>query len=363
MSLAPILSITGSDNSGQSGLQLDLHTVIEMGGHALTSATCIVMPGDGENCVYDFPLDIVQQQVEGMVNAFHPKAIKVGLVRSPEVVHMIRDEVVGCQRLVVAPGFLSSGGMQLISDEAIHATFKWLVPEATLLVLRCREAERMLGITISTDEEMVRAAQMLIAAGARYVLLRGGKVIEGRLTALLASYDPDEKVQFFTSRNIEGWQQHGVGGALSAAITARLGMGDSVPEAIRKAHDYVHSRIVYAVNDEGRRLRSADIYETFINLLSAHYQKAHDVAYYANRLSITTRYLSQITDQRVGKSPKQIIADCLMVEARRLLENTRISIKEISTKLGFSAPSSFCKFFSQQAHCTPSEYRLSVESL
>lgn len=185
-------------------------------------------------------------------------------------------------------------------------------------------------------------------------MIRGGRITEGRVTALLMGNDTK---QFFSSYNIEGWKQHGVGGALSTAIASRLGMGDSVPDAVRNAHEFVHSRIVYSVGGNGKRLRPADIYNAFMNHLSNNYQRAHDVAFYADRLCITPRYLSRITNESVSKSPKQVIADYLMGEARQMLENSRLSVKEVSDGLGFQAVSVFCKFFKQQEGCTPGEYR------
>lgn len=362
--MSQVFTITGSDNSGWSGLQVDLRIITEMGGHALTSATCIVMQ-DKERIgsILNFPTDIIHQQVENIMSNFHPQAVKVGLVRTPDAVAAVAREIVGCRRIVVAPGIMSSNGTQLIDSDTIEAVKKHLVPMATLLVLRQIEAERMLGMTIDTDVDMLTAARMFSEMGAENVMIRGGRIIEGRLTALLYTTGGEKEATFFSSYNIEGWQQHGVGGALSAAIATRLSMGDDVRTAIANAHEFIHSRVVYSVKNEDRRLRPADIYNTFMNLLSNNYSTAHDVAFYAERLNITTRYLSQITNDIVSKSPKQIIADYLMQESRQLLANSRLSVKEIADTLGFSTHALFCNFFKQQSKQTPSEYRLSVYSL
>lgn len=349
MELIPVLTITGSDNTGGSGLQLDLRVITEMGCHALTVATCIVMRD-----VVNFPAHIIRQQIESVIAEGHPRAVKVGLIRTPEAAGVISEGIAGIRRIVVAPGIMASNNVQLVDDETIDAIRRRLVPMASLLVLRQVEAEKILGVGIATDQDMVAVAQSFINMGAEYVLIRGGRITEGRVSALLLGHDTK---QFFSSYNIEGWKQHGVGGALSTAIASRLGMGDSVPDAVRNAHEFVHSRIVYSVGGNGKRLRPADIYNAFMNHLSNNYQRAHDVAFYADRLCITPRYLSRITNESVSKSPKQVIADYLMVEARQMLENSRLSVKEVSDGLGFQAVSVFCKFFKQQEGCTPGEYR------
>ena len=341
----PILSISGSDSTGQSGIQADIQTIAALGGYALTAVTCITD--------YALPSEIVLDQVSSVISTFHPKAIKVGLVTDAETIRLLRNEVIATNRLVVAPGIFDADGKQMIDDEAVKAIAKYLVPEALLLMLRCKDAEKMLGLSIKTDDDMIEAAKQLQEMGAEWVLLRGGLHTKGRLTALLYNASTS---QFFTSYNTEGWQKHGVAGALSAAITVRLGMGDDVPTAIRNAHDFIHSQVVYAKPDETSR-RSIDLYNAFVSLVAEHYREAHDVSFYADKLCITTRYLSQITDNVVSKSPKQIIADYLMSEAKSYLETTRLTIQEITDKLGFSSQALFCKFFKNQANASPSEYR------
>ena len=347
--LIPVLTITGCDNTGGSGLQLDIRVITGMGCHALTAATCIVMQD-----VVNFPSRIIRQQIESVVGECHPSAVKVGLVRTPEAVGVIADAIAGIRRIVVAPGIMASNNMQLVDDETVDAIRRRLVPMASLLVLRQVEAEKILDVKIATDQDMVAAAQAFIAMGASYVMIRGGRITEGRVTALLLGSDTK---QFFSSYNIDGWKQHGVGGALSTAVATRLGMGDDVPAAVSSAHEFIHSSIVYSVKGDGKLLRPADIYNAFMNQLSNNYHKAHDVAFYAGRLCITPRYLSQITDKIVGKPPKQIIADYLMNEARRYLETTRFTVQEIADKLGFSSQALFCKFFRNQSDTSPSEYR------
>lgn len=341
----PILSINGSDSTGQAGIGADIQTIAALGGYAVSAVSCV---GD-----YSLPSDTVLKQVGDIISTLHPKAIKVGLVTDSETVRRLRDEVIACRRLVVAPGIFDADCKPMVSDDVVEATKRHLVPEALLLMLRCRDAEKMLGISIRTDDDMLEAARLLHEMGAEWVLLRGARHIKGRLIALLYGQN---KMRFFSSYNTEGWQKHGVAGALSAAITTRLGMGDNVPTAVRNAHDFIHSQVVYAKPDEMGG-RSIDIYNRFVSLVAEHYRTAHDVAFYADRLCITTRYLSGVTDKVVGKSPKQIIADYIMSEAKTFLDTTRLTIQEIADRLGFSSQVLFCKFFKSQEKTSPSNYR------
>lgn len=355
MDLPTILSITGSDGTGGAGVQADIKTISAMGGSAVTAITSVTVQNRrGIQSVHALPAAVVGGQVRAIVDDVHPRAVKVGLVGDAAAMAEIRNHIVGCPNVVVDPGVLSSSGHRLMDDDAIAALVRYILPETSLLVMRCAEAELILGQKIMTDDDMLAVARRLVDLGAEWVLLRGGQHMEDRLTALLYS----EGVQrFFSSFNIEGWMRHGVGGALSSAIATRLAFGDDVPMAVQNAHEYIHSQVVYAVTYKGRRQRPADIYNRFLSLIAMHYREAHDVAFYADRLAITSRYLSQVTRTIVAKTPKQTIDEYLLREAGVLLACTTLSIQEISQHLGFTSQMQFARFVHAKSGATPTEMR------
>lgn len=351
-----VLSITGSDGTGGAGVQADVKTISAMGGSAVTAITSVTVQNSrGIQSVHALPAVVVGGQVRAVVDDAHPRAVKVGLVGDAEAMAEIRSHIVGCPHVVVDPGVLSSSGHRLMDTAAISALVHHILPVTKLLVVRCAEAELILGRKILTDDDMVAVARRLVDLGAEWVLLRGGQHAGDRLTALL--YGPNTK-RFFSSFNIEGWTRHGVGGALSSAIATRLAFGDDVPTAVQNAHEYIHSQVVYAVALAGRRQRPADIYNRFLSLIATHYREAHDVTFYADRLAITARYLSQVTRAVVSKTPKQIIDEYLLREARVLLSCTTYSVQEISQRLGFTSQMQFSRFVHAKGGTTPTEMRL-----
>ena len=104
-------------------------------------------------------------------------------------------------------------------------------------------------------------------------------------------------------------------------------------------------------------LRSADIYNKFLSLITRHYATAHDVAYYAEHLCVSARYLQEVTEKMAEKSPKQIISEYLLQEACNMLEGTRLTIQQISLLLGFSSQAQFSRFFSREQGISPQAYR------
>ena len=96
---------------------------------------------------------------------------------------------------------------------------------------------------------------------------------------------------------------------------------------------------------------------SFNELLESQFKQQKSVQQYAQQLGITERRLQQATAAAVGKSPKQLIEDRLMLEARRLLVHTHYSSKEIGFGLGFEEPTNFTRFFRQKQGQTPAQFR------
>lgn len=81
------------------------------------------------------------------------------------------------------------------------------------------------------------------------------------------------------------------------------------------------------------------------------------VNYYADQLHVTTKTLNNITHQVIHKNAKTFIDETLMLQIKRLLINSNISIKEIAYQSGFTEPSNLFKFFKRFSSNTPEEFR------
>lgn len=356
-----ILCINGSDSTGYSGIQADIRTIKDLGGYALTAVTSVTVQNNTNiRDIHELPSELVAGQIRAIYEDEHPKAVKVGMINDADTIRIVRDEVVGCKHIVCSPEVLSSHGGCLMSNEAIKAFCSYLLPISTLMILKCTDAEIILGRRITTDEDMCIAAKELQNMGAEWVLLRGGTYMEGRINALLFNKNYH---RFFSSVNIEGWQKHGVGGTLSTAIAFRLASGDEIPDAVSHAHDYLHSQVVYANTtiQNSKALQPQYLYNAFLSLVADNYRSAHDVAFYAERLSISTRYLSQITGTVGGLSPKQIIDNYLLQEIEKLLSTTTLTIQEIANSLGFSSQITFAKFYKTKKGISPTAFRNNLQ--
>ncbi|WP_292009492.1 helix-turn-helix transcriptional regulator [Chryseobacterium sp.] len=81
------------------------------------------------------------------------------------------------------------------------------------------------------------------------------------------------------------------------------------------------------------------------------------VKYYANELFISERKLQKAVMAILGKSPKELINEQLILESKRLLIHESMSIKEVSYDLGFDEPSNFTKFFKNQTGISPTQFK------
>lgn len=95
----------------------------------------------------------------------------------------------------------------------------------------------------------------------------------------------------------------------------------------------------------------------FRDLLEQNYTELKSVNDYAQLIFISEKRLGQATAKVLGKSPKEVINDRILLEAKRLLVHSSLSIKEIGQELGFEDPAYFVRYFKKNTTTTPVEFR------
>lgn len=104
-------------------------------------------------------------------------------------------------------------------------------------------------------------------------------------------------------------------------------------------------------------LLADNLFFNFVSLVRAEVLQHRDVAYYADRLAVSGKYLLQLTRKSSGKTPHEIIDEALLKEAYVLLGSPAINISEIAYRLQFNSVSAFGRFFKKYTSISPSEYR------
>ncbi|POG11103.1 AraC family transcriptional regulator [Pseudomonas putida] len=107
--------------------------------------------------------------------------------------------------------------------------------------------------------------------------------------------------------------------------------------------------------------RDRQLLGQYLRLVEAHYREHLSVEDFAARLNIPSLQLNQLCRALSGQTALQVIHQRLLLEARRNLIYTRMSIGQLSDNLGFSDPTYFARFFKRLSGQTPNGYRRAVQ--
>lgn len=102
---------------------------------------------------------------------------------------------------------------------------------------------------------------------------------------------------------------------------------------------------------------SNPIISKFLNLIDIHFKTERSVSFYAEKLNISANYLNIVCKKNLNTSASSLIQDRILLEAKRLLKVSEMSVKDIVYDLGFYDHASFSKFFKAQTGMTPSQFK------
>ena len=241
------LTIAGSDSGGGAGIQADLKTFHRLGVYGTSAITAITAQNTcGVDGWVAVDADFVRRQMRAVATDLRPDAIKSGMLGTVDVVEAVADEI-ELQRLapyVLDPVMVATSGDVLLDGSAVEAIRTRLVPLADLVTPNVDEVAVLLGVRPASETGMIDAAQRLVGElGARAALVKGGHLDGDDVTDVL--YD-GTATHCFRRHRIVTSHTHGTGCTLSAAIAARLALGDPLGAAVTAALEFVHRAIATA---------------------------------------------------------------------------------------------------------------------
>ena len=131
-------------------------------------------------------------------------------------------------------------------------------------------------------------------------------------------------------------------------------------ELIRKRSELIGllvSKSVEGTFKDFENYTSNPIITKFLNLISIHFKTERSVSFYAEKLNISANYLNIVCRKNLNTSASSLIQDRILLEAKRLLKVSEMSVKDIVYDLGFYDHASFSKFFKMQTGMTPSQFK------
>ncbi len=316
--IQPILTITGSDSTGGSGVQADIRTISELGGYAASAITSITVQNTlGIQAFFDVPAEIVSGQIEAIMNDIQPSIVKVGMIRRVETLEVVIDALTKYRPdyIIYAPAIWSSNGDALMTEDVVSQIRYRLLPLCSVVVARKKENDIILQ-----DTKLLRMAE-------------------------------GNGMQVFLLDNANS---HGLTNRFSSALAVYLNQGKKMEDALAMAQDFINVELTRESNLQGR---SSELYNQFISQVNNFCRTYSDVHFYADQLNVSSRYLAQVTRRISGKTPKAIIDEYIVKEIERELSTTTHTVQEIANTFGFSSQAHLTKFFKKMRGVTPSEYR------
>tara|TARA_Y100000590_G_C15701239_1_gene1006864 strand:- start:616 stop:1428 length:813 start_codon:yes stop_codon:yes gene_type:complete len=238
-----ILIIAGSDSSGGAGIQADIKTVTSLGSYAMTAITAITAQNtNGVKSIVPIKPKEILEQIIFTSKDIRPDAIKIGMLHSPKVIDSVISALnkIKVSRIVLDPVMISKGGTRLIDNKAINLLKNKLIKKTTLITPNIPEAEVLTKTKINNVVDMIYAANILIANGAKNVLLKGGHLNTNFVNDVFVNKN---EIKIFKNKKIATKNTHGTGCTLSSAIATYFSCGKPLKNSCDLAIKYVNRAI------------------------------------------------------------------------------------------------------------------------
>jgi hydroxymethylpyrimidine/phosphomethylpyrimidine kinase len=235
------LTIAGSDPSGGAGIQADLKTFTALGVYGASVVTALTAQNThGVTGVQGVPQDFIAAQIKAVMSDLKVSATKTGMLGDRATVATVVSalKTYNFGPVIVDPVMVATSGDVLLAPDAIDAVRGELISLAALITPNLHEAAKLLETAPARSiSEMDAQAQALLARGARAVLIKGGHHTGDDAIDLLATPDG---VSHHSAPRLETSNTHGTGCTLSAAIAARLALGETdLRRAVSEAKAYL----------------------------------------------------------------------------------------------------------------------------
>lgn len=244
------LTIAGSDSCGGAGIQADIKTMTANGVYAMSAVTALTAQNTtGVTGIMEVTPEFLEEQIRTVVTDIFPCAVKTGMVSSSALIEVIASSIkkYSLKNIVVDPVMVATSGSRLISDEAIDTLKNVLLPLATVITPNIPEAEVLSGISISSEGDMEKAAELIYEKFGCAVLLKGGHQINDANDYLYGK----NISRWFKGKRIDNPNTHGTGCTLSSAIASNLAKGKNLEDAVLSAKNYI-SLALSAMLDLGK---------------------------------------------------------------------------------------------------------------
>lgn len=233
-----ILTISGYDSSGSTGIQADLMTFQQMGVYGTCAVTTLAAQNTlGYQGLYPVTADFVIQQIETSMRDFQVCAVKVGLLYREDIIEAVAKTIKNYQiPIILDPIVRTDGGITILDEEEMKAYCDYLIPIANVVTMTVPAVSAFTNIPIFDENDVDKAARGMFKLGAQAVIVKGSKI--SRNEAVDTVYTLTDIAQLSAER-IQTIHTFGSSCSYSAALSVGIGKGQSIVEAATEAKRYV----------------------------------------------------------------------------------------------------------------------------
>lgn len=245
-----VLTIAGSDSGGGAGIQADIKTFQELGVYSTSVITAVTAQNtQGVTDIYPMARNAVEKQLDAIGTDFQIAALKTGMLFQADIIEATAQGIkkYDWQNVVVDPVMIAKGGASLLQKEAVAALIKHLLPLATIVTPNIPEAEVLSGLEIHDSISRLRAAERIIATGAKAVVIKDGHGTNRFFTEDFY-LDCLGDSMIIRSPRILTNQTHGTGCTFSAALTAELAKVKKMGEALYTAKQFIYAALAHPLH-------------------------------------------------------------------------------------------------------------------
>jgi hydroxymethylpyrimidine/phosphomethylpyrimidine kinase len=244
-----VLTIAGSDSSGGAGIEADLKVFSALDAYGTVAITCVTAQNPSNvHGIQAVDAAMVAAQIRAVCEVFPVAAVKTGMLYSAEIIRAVASEIVaqGLPVLVVDPVMVAHSGARLLQADAVEVLCRELIPHARVVTPNLHEAEILWGRSIASVEDLRHAARDICERLDVACVAKGAGLGDDEDNVIDVLFDEGEEY-LFKGKRILSAQTHGAGCAFSAALTAYLGKGFYLSEAVARAKHYVAHALRLAV--------------------------------------------------------------------------------------------------------------------
>ena len=241
-SIRKALTIAGSDSGAGAGIQADLKTFAALGVYGSSALTAVTAQNTvGVRQVFALDPKLVTAQIDAVIEDIGAQAAKTGMLANAAIIGAVAQSARRhrLKNLVVDPVMVATSGDLLIEKKAVAVLRAELIPLAVVVTPNIPEAEELTGVKIRGQDDGDEAARMILAMGAKSVVIKGG---HSHGPAVDLFFD-GRKFLRLQAKRIRSKNTHGTGCTFSAAIAAYLAKGSTLEEAVRAAKKYITAAI------------------------------------------------------------------------------------------------------------------------